>query len=254
MSRQQMTLPGLRRPLRLVFLTDLHYGLYLGAAQVAHWVDLTLAERPDLVLLGGDFVDVHAGETPQLLLQELSRLRAPLGVLGVWGNHDYGSFGRYSSRWRGAAHPDWTRNREALAQALAGAGVDILRNQAHEVRDDLWLVGTDDLWWGDAPDLAALLAGAGERATLLLTHNPDLVMSLPAPVGLALAGHTHGGQVRIPGIGALKVPVQYRQLTQGWAKAAHGTSTYVSRGLGVSALPLRFACPAEITVLTLLPA
>ncbi len=254
-SRQNMPLPGLQSPLRIVFLTDLHYGLYIGLSSVRRWVEAALAERPDLILLGGDFVDIRAGETPKELLAELGRLRAPLGLYGVWGNHDYGSFGRYPSRWRGAPTEDWPQHRAALTEALAAAGITILRNESILPRPDLHLVGTDDLWWGEPADLTGLLAPAGERATLLLTHNPDILPDLPQHTGLTLAGHTHGGQVRLPLIGAVTVPSRYgTRYAMGWHEGAHASPAYISRGLGVSGLPVRALCQPEITVLALSPA
>lgn len=89
-THEQWNLVGLTRPVRLALLTDLHYGLYIGAGSVRRWVDATLAECPDLILLGGDLVDSHfdAAARPQqtaALLAELGRLRAPLGVYAVWG-------------------------------------------------------------------------------------------------------------------------------------------------------------------------
>ncbi|MCY1703277.1 metallophosphoesterase [Deinococcus sp. SL84] len=253
-TRQRHALSGLRSPMRLVFLTDLHYGLYIGAGSVRRWVDAALAERPDLILLGGDFVDIRPGEQPTPLLEQLARLQAPLGVYGVWGNHDYGSFGRYDSRWRGAGQPGWQQRRSELARQLEVAGVQLLRNRAAQPRGDLQLLGTDDWQWGERPDLGALLAGAGERATLLLTHNPDILPTFPQPIGLTLAGHTHGGQVRLPGVGALVVPSAYgTRYAMGWHQGAHGSPAYVSRGLGVSGLPLRTLCPPEVTVLELVP-
>lgn len=254
-SRQSTALIGLQSPLKVAFLTDLHYGLYIKQAQARRWVDVALAEQPELILLGGDFVDVRAGETPTPLLQELARLKAPLGVYGVWGNHDYGSFGRYHSRWRGEGTPQWAQHRAALAQALAAVGVQMLRNETAQPRSDLCLIGTDDFQWGEPADLSALLRGADKRATLLLTHNPDILPHLPQRIGLTLAGHTHGGQVRLPAIGAVMVPSLYgTRFDMGWKEGAHSSPAYVSRGLGVSALPVRMLCPPEITVLTLNPA
>ncbi|WP_261664804.1 metallophosphoesterase [Deinococcus sp. Marseille-Q6407] len=254
-TRHRRPLSGLQAPLKVAFLTDLHYGLFIEARSVQRWADVTLAERPDLILLGGDFVDVRPGERPTALLEQLARLQAPLGVYGVWGNHDYGSFGRYDSRWRGEGRPGWPEFRRELTGQLAEAGVQILRNASAQPRPDLYLAGTDDWQWGDRPDLSRLLAGAGKRATLLLTHNPDILPTFPQHIGLTLIGHTHGGQVRLPGIGAVKVPSAYgTRYAMGWHQGAHGSPAYVSRGLGVSGLPVRMLCPPEITVLELFPA
>lgn len=249
--RERMTLPGLRAPLRVAFLTDLHYGLYVFAPQVRAWVDAANAERPDLILMGGDFLDIRSDADPAPLLAELARLRAPLGVFGVWGNHDYDSFGRGDTRRGGRARPDWARRRASLTDAFARAGVPILLNAGRAVRDDLWVGGVDDFWQDDT-DPAAALAGAGERATLLLSHNPDLLPDLPGPVDLVLCGHTHGGQVRLPFVGAPVVPSRYGQrYAMGWVRGAYGTPAYVSRGLGTSGIPFRNLCEPELTLLTL---
>ncbi|WP_309569989.1 metallophosphoesterase [Deinococcus sp.] len=246
-------LRGLCSPVRLAFLTDLHYGLYVGSGQIRGWVDTALDARPDLILLGGDFIDQRIRTSPLPLIRELARLKAPLGVYGVWGNHDYGSFGRYSSVYYGPVRADWAERRATLTQELRAEGVEILLNQGVAVRDDLHVGGVDDLWNG-TPDARAALAGSGERATILLSHNPDVLPDLPVPAGLVLSGHTHGGQVRLPVIGAPIVPSAFGQrYAMGWVQGAHGTPAYVSRGLGTSGIPLRNLCPPEITVLTLMP-
>lgn len=253
-TRHARALPGLRAPLRVAFLTDLHYGLFIGAGSVAAWVDATNDLRPDVVLLGGDQLDARMDAPPEPLLRELRRLRAPLGTFAVWGNHDYGSFGRYGGRQYGAPRADWAAKRAELEAEFARAGVTVLRDAGRALRDDAWVGGTDDLWFGQ-PDVTAALAGAGDRATLLVTHNPDLLPDLPRPAGLVLCGHTHGGQVRLPGLGAPVVPSRYGQrYAMGWVQGAHGTPAYVSRGLGLSGLPLRNLCEPELTLLHLNPA
>jgi predicted MPP superfamily phosphohydrolase len=251
---RRRALRGLARPLRVAFLTDLHYGLFIGAGSVQAWVNATNAQRPDLIVLGGDQMDYRADGPPDGLLAELGRLRAPLGVFGVWGNHDYGSFGKYASPHYGPARPDWPARRDMMRAAYLEAGITILRHEGRAVREDLHLGGVDDLWNGQ-PDVAAALAGAEARATVLVSHNPDLLPELPRPVGLVLSGHTHGGQIRVPLLGAPVVPSRYGQrYAMGWVTGAHGTPGYVSRGLGLSGVPLRNLCAPELTVLTLSPA
>lgn len=253
-TRHRHALSGLRAPLRVALLTDLHYGLYIAAGSVRAWVERCNAERPDLVLLGGDLFDRRVEAPPEPLLAELARLRAPLGVYAVWGNHDYGSFGAYGSPHYGAPTKDWQARRAELARALGESGVQVLRNEGRALPGHLWLAGTDDLWHGQI-DLAAARRGAGDRATLLLTHNPDLLSALgPGEgFGLALCGHTHGGQLRLPLVGALAVPAE-RRYTMGWVTGPGGTPAYVSRGLGMSGVPLRMLCEPEIAVLDLTPA
>ncbi|CAM3233755.1 metallophosphoesterase [Deinococcus deserti] len=245
--REQQGVRGLRKPLRAAFLTDLHYGPLIGVRSVRAWVRAANALRPDVVLLGGDYLDIEPGGEATPLLRELAGLQAPLGVYGVWGNHDYRSFGR------SGAGPGWVSRRNELHGLFAQAGVTMLRNEGRVVRDDLYLGGVDDLTTGD-PDLPAALYGGGSRATLLLSHNPDLLPDLPGPVGLVLCGHTHGGQIRLPWVGAPVVPSRYGQrYVMGWVQGAFGTPAYVSRGLGVTGVPMRMLCEPELTLLTLTP-
>jgi uncharacterized protein len=233
-------LEGLRAPLRAAWLCDLHYGPFIGVGSVAAWVDATLALRPDVVLLGGDLIDVFGRGAPDPLIEQLGRLRAPLGVWGVWGNHDHNGM-----RGRGGV--------AALEDALAEAGIVMLRNRGVQVRDDLHLAGLDD-WRQGRPDLTAALAGRPVGVPcLLLSHNPDALPHVPTDVDLTLCGHTHGGQVRLPFVGPLVTSSRYgRRFASGWVRGP--ALGYVSRGLGVSQLPVRVLCPPELTDLTLVPA
>jgi len=234
--RMAAPLPALASPVRVAWLCDLHYGPFIGASTVSRWIDAALLERPDVVLLGGDLVDYHVGPDIGPLLDQIARLTAPLGVYAVWGNHD---------RWR---FPDIA----PFARALSERGVRVMVNRGAPLRDDLYLAGIDDVLAGE-PDVGAALAGAPARsATLLMSHNPDALPGVPTGVGLTLCGHTHGGQVCLPLIGPIVTGSKYgRRFVQGWVRGpARG---YVSRGLGVSTLPVRVDCPAELTVLDLTP-
>jgi predicted MPP superfamily phosphohydrolase len=235
---RRAALEGLRAPLRIAWLTDLDHGEFVRTASVRAWVDAALREAPDLVLLGGDLVDQTPGADGDAeLFAELARLRAPLGVLAVPGNHDHGRFGGI----------------DPFVAHLRGAGIEVLVNRGVAVRDDLHVAGLDDYRNG-RPDLGAALRDRPEvGATLLLSHNPDALPEVPIDVGLTLSGHTHGGQVVLPGVGALYTSSQYGdRFLAGWVEGpARG---YVSRGLGVSSLPVRINCPAELTILDLMPA
>jgi uncharacterized protein len=236
-ERVRCDLRGLNEGVRVAFLCDLHFGPYLRRRSVAAWVDAALAERPDLVIVGGDLVDGYAGDDLEPLLQELGRLHAPLGTFAMWGNHDYIRFGDPSE----------------FGRRLEGIGITVLENRGMLVRDDLFLAGLDDVGEG-APDMAATLSGRPEGAAcLLVAHNPEALTDVPPDVDLTLCGHTHGGQVNVPGIGPLVKASHYTQrLMRGWSQQR--ALGYVSRGLGVSLLPLRLNCPPELTVLELAPA
>jgi uncharacterized protein len=235
--REQAELPGLRAPLRIAFLTDLHHGEFVRTASVRAWVGAALREAPDLVLLGGDLVDQTPGvDTDDELAAALAHLRAPLGVLAVAGNHDHGRFGGTGP----------------FTALLRAAGIDVLVNRGVSVRDDLFVAGLDDLRNG-RPDLEATLGGQpAAGATLLVSHNPDVLPEVQTDIPLTLSGHTHGGQVVLPGVGALYTSSRYGdRFLAGWVEGpARG---YVSRGLGVTSVPIRINSPAELTVLDLVP-
>lgn len=233
---QEVELPGSSAAIEwptIAFLSDLHLGHYLTAADLEGLVERLASLRPDLVCLGGDLINYHAEEV-EALWPALDRLRAPLGVFAVPGNHDYVEPGEI----RG-----WV-------DALQRRGVRVLLNQglrlAHRGHS-LWLCGVDDLTEGQ-PDLPRALAGrrAGEP-TLLLSHHPDLFREASARgVDLQLSGHTHGGQIRL----FRWAPLHHSRF--GWVQGlfARGESRlYVGRGGGVTALPIRIGTRSEVTLL-----
>jgi predicted MPP superfamily phosphohydrolase len=220
---------------RIAFLSDLHAGHYLTAADLERLAGLLMALEPDLVCLGGDLIN-HFHEELALLDPMIACLSAaPLGVHAVPGNHDYVDLGRIER---------WTSH-------LEGRGVRVLRNRGLRIEHrgaGLWLCGVDDLTEGE-PHLADALAGrrAGEP-TLLLSHHPDVFREASARgVDLQLSGHTHGGQIRVFGW----APMNHSRF--GWVEGVHARGDarlYVGRGAGVTALPLRIATRGEITLLT----
>ncbi|MBZ9711918.1 metallophosphoesterase [Deinococcus multiflagellatus] len=256
-NRQQVALPGLTRPVRVAQLSDLHYGLFVGHRSVRRWVSAVLETQPDVIVITGDFLDSGVGtRRHRKLLDELSRLQAPLGVYGVWGNHDWTSLNTNAAR-------------TTFAERLRLAGVRLINNAGVQLRDDLYVAGVDD-WWFGTQDLDAALRGRAGGAVVLLAHNPDYLTQVPAWVGLTLSGHTHGGQVRLPLFGALKKRSTLLNVLRGWVRGtrivqspAEGQPTqapagealgFVSQGLGVTGVPLRWACPAEVVVFELEPA
>ncbi|AFZ68030.1 metallophosphoesterase [Deinococcus peraridilitoris] len=252
-TRHRRRLSRLRAPLRLVHLSDLHYGRFIRHRSVRAWVDATLHAKPDLIVITGDFLDTEAGDSRRRdLLRELSRLRAPLGVYAVWGNHDWTS--TTAALPRDAHRPAGevgTSRMDDFARELARAGLQVLANEGVQLRPDLYLAGVNDLWFG-TPDLTKALAGRQEGSVILLSHNPDLLPEVPGEVGLTLCGHTHGGQIVVPLYGPLHTGSAYgQQFVGGWVQQPR--QAYVSRGLGVTFLPLRFLCPAELVVLDLDP-
>jgi uncharacterized protein len=227
--------------LRIALLSDIHAaGPHDLPAYCAQVVARANAEAPDLVLLLGDYVDRRSVKTaivpPEAIAPVLGRLQAPLGVYAVLGNHD------------------WRVGGARVARALAAAGIEVLDNAVRRLPragGDCWLVGVGDASLG-ADRLAATLAQVTDDApALLMTHSPDVFPEVPARVALAVAGHTHGGQVRLPLLGALYVPSRYGRRYAYGHLVEDGRHRFVTRGLGHSVLPVRFLCPPEIVVITL---
>lgn len=252
--RVTLAVPGWReehRGLKVAVLTDLHVGSpYMGLDKLRRVVERTNGERPDLILLLGDFVigdkKEHGGTEggvyggtfvePEPIAAELKNLRAPLGVYAVLGNHDC---------WFDC--PRMTR-------AFEGVGLAVLENKAVRVERGgrgLWLAGVADLWTRK-PDIAGTLGQVDtDEPVILFTHNPDIFPDVPARVSLTLAGHTHGGQVNIPFIGRPVVPSHYGQRYAFGHVVEGGRHLYVGGGVGTSIIPARFRVPPEILVLTL---
>jgi uncharacterized protein len=228
--------------LKIVQLSDLHLHRISRAYRIA--IDVIGREHPDLVVITGDLVD--RPEQTAACIAFLCDLRAAAGVpvVVVPGNWDHRAFPTKQSI---AA---WNQRLQAET------GVRVLVNQnvvLHRHGDSIWLVGTDDPYFGHA-DLDASLKGVPNTAfALVLTHAPEAFEELaqrPA-ARLVLAGHTHGGQVRLPFIGALRVPSRYgTRFARGLFKLGD-TIFYVNAGMGMSHFPIRFLCRPELTVLTL---
>jgi len=221
---------------RIVHLTDLHHGRQVPLELVSRAVAAANAAEPDLVVLTGDYVTGSARYASGCA-GEMTRLRAPHGSIAVLGNHDF---------WSDA---------EIVSEALAGAGVRVLGNESlvlNRGEDRLALVGVEDLWAGDADPEAAVAGLEPGIPRLMLTHNPDLIQELPdLNIALALAGHTHGGQIGVPVLRGLTVPSRYGSKYASGLVQGPTTRVYVCRGIGTVGLPVRIFCRPEVAVLTL---
>lgn len=225
-ERHQVRIQGLPPHLqgyRIGLLTDTHLGETTPDETVQRAFALLRAEAPDLILLGGDQLSSLAG------LDLLKQLVAGLNTYGVYGN--------------------WDKGFPELGEI---PGLRLLVNEGVEVAPGLWLAGLDDFHLGD-PQMAPALAGApADAIRLLLVHEPDWADQVGAEdrIALQLSGHSHGGQVRLPGIGPLLLPPDGRRYPVGLQQAPH-TQVYTSRGVGVAHLPIRLLCPPEVTIITL---
>jgi hypothetical protein len=224
---------------KIVHMSDLHLHPYIQLEFVQKAVAMANALQPDLVVFTGDYVLERADSIFELA-PALAALNPRFGIFTVLGNHDL-----------------WT-DAEVVRTGLQQAGLPVLINEGITLsvgNGPLYLAGLDDGWSG-YPDLRAALdklpAGA---PTILLAHEPDLAddAALDGRVSLQLSGHTHGGQVRLPGIGAPILPRLGKKYDQGLHRVGE-MYVYTTRGVGLIGPPIRFNCPPEITEITLVGA
>lgn len=232
--------PAATAPLRIALLSDLHVaGPDMPPRRLAAIVAQVNAAQPDLVLLAGDFVSDKRVATRRYSVDEavapLGELSARLGVTAVLGNHDH---------WRDA---------EAFRRALPAVGVRVLDNEAVQ-RGPLLVAGSDDDFTGhsDMPRLTAAVSSA-RGPVIALSHSPDIAPALPDSIQLLFAGHTHCGQIRLPGIGAVSTMSRYGERYACGVVLDGKRTVIVSAGLGTSLLPLRFGAPPDFWIVTVGP-
>lgn len=251
------TLPKNLDGLKIAFLTDLHLGPWLSQDRCAELIAPLKDQKPDLVVLGGDYIlgfegligqsfhklFLHAPHrSPYEIYSEAATLcrdifKPRLGIYGVLGNHD---------RW---AKP------EECGKAFKDAGAKLLVNESSVIHIQqnfsLTLIGTDDFWTGSTEFPTSSFSKSHYK--ILLSHNPDGVpylMNRGAKFDLALCGHTHGGQIKLPFLGAIMHNCRDARFREGHF---HGEdfSVYTSRGIGSVEIPFRVNCPPEVTLITL---
>jgi predicted MPP superfamily phosphohydrolase len=240
-TRLRVALPNLPRAfdgLTLVQVSDLHMGEWMTLSRMQYVAEQVNALRPDVIALTGDFVGALRADTPSELSRSLRALRAREGIFGVLGNHDH------------YTHAPTVR------RAIRNAGnVQLLSNENAIIErgeQRLYIAGLDDIE-RNQHDLPQALNGIPHSAAvILLAHEPDYAdeVAKTGRVGLQLSGHTHGGQVRVPGIGAPVLPVLGRKYPMG-LYVVDDLLLYVNRGVGMVSLYLRVNCRPEITHITL---
>jgi predicted MPP superfamily phosphohydrolase len=233
-----LALAALPRPLRIGFASDLHAGPTTAAALFDDLRAALERERPDVLLLGGDYVAFDAAHVAGLRAF-LQAAQAPLGTYAVIGNHDI---------WNGRA---------PVEAALRAAGIEVLVNRSVALPAPfagVSICGIDDPWTG-RPSAADAFAGAGAAALrIFLTHSPDGVTLLDGQhYDVAFAGHTHGGQIAAPGGRPLFRPSGpgSRRYSYGPYAIAGNGPLFVSRGVGCSGIPLRINADPELVICTL---
>jgi predicted MPP superfamily phosphohydrolase len=224
---------------RIALVTDLHRGPVVPAWWLERVADRVVELKPDLVVLGGDFVS-HAKSDLHDLQRVLARYAALDGTMAVLGNHDH---------WVGA---------DAVAAVIRGAGAEMMHNRHRLIRRGaaaLAFGGVDDFTHGAVRPRDALRDVSPDVPRVLISHNPDLIEYLPADlrVDLMLSGHTHNGQVHWPIIGPLTVPSQFGRRYMHGLRRVGERWIYVSAGVGSSAMPLRLGNPPELPLIRLVP-
>jgi len=216
--------------MRVGLITDLHHSPFVPQEDVARAAALVMVEQPDLIVLAGDYITDKDIRYLEPCMDALAGLTAPFGVYAVLGNHD--------------------DDRDTPA-ALARRGFVVLKDARTllTVKGDALDIAGITFWNRRAPDIARVVRGAQGRARLLLAHDPRrLTEATELGVGAMLSGHTHGGQIVLPGIGA--VAARRFPVLAGLATERH-TRIFVSRGVGTVFVPIRINCPPEVAVLTL---
>ena len=240
-------LPEVWNGLRIVQLSDFHYDPYFSVHPIKKAVEITQGLQPDLIVLTGDFITytsfskrVISREQQTINVQMCSKvlggLHSRLGVFAVIGNHD---------RMFGA---------DVVINALTANSIRVLRNSSYSLQQNgarLWLAGVDDVLEGN-PDLEKSLRGiSGKEVVILLAHEPDFFINAAnSGIDLQLSGHSHGGQIRVPFMGAPYLPVLGKKFPKGMYQIGD-TKLYTNIGLGTIIVPLRFDCPPEVTLFTL---
>jgi hypothetical protein len=235
-ARYRVELPGLSRPLRLVHLSDLHGSAWdMPEVRIVRLMAQVNALQPDLVVITGDF---HSSKlvNPKMWLEEslrpLMRLRAPLGVWSVPGNHD---------------SPYWTR------RVMQRFGLNLLAGDLVDV-GPVQIAGSDDLVLGRdsvARFRAAALRARPDKPLIALVHEPDLWPATPPNVALLMAGHTHGGQISL--FGLRRLDDFHERHRRGLFRNPLGQALIVSAGIGTTFVPMRIGVPPEIVVVELVP-
>ena len=219
---------GLESPMRLVVFSDTHLGNGFDNGKLTELVETINKQQGDVVLFLGDFFDDYSTYTGDAMADAaaLAGIDAPV-KLAVWGNHDMG----------GKAY-------RIYPQVMEAGGFTLLENASYAVSGGVNFVGVADLIFGQ-PSVEGLLT---DGVNILLSHEPDFALEVDEYIPLQLSGHSHGGQVYLPFIGAPQIPQGAQAYLRGMYEKADGGRVYVNRGIGMSIVPFRFGAVPELTV------
>ncbi len=221
---------------KIAVVSDIHFGNSVAETwRLNKIIETANAANADIILLLGDYV---SAATPfgqinlDILTHNLKKLRAPLGVYAIMGNHD--SYYALS----------------LVRKSVENAGITILENSSIEIKTpqgSLYLAGIADAFTQNYYLVPTFKDIPEDKPAILLSHSPDVFREAPSQVKLMFSGHTHGGQIKFPKFGAIFVNLMVERIAEG--KVVRGDKTlYVTRGLGTSRIPVRFLCSPAITI------
>lgn len=219
---------------KIVFASDFHIKPY-GQKRLEKIVEIINKQNPDVVVSAGDFVCGHTEKStmhPQKIAEGLAKVKSKYGFYTTLGNHD----GWYD-RWY-------------IKELLEKQNIKVLNNKNEKLQingKEIFIAGVEDMMTA-FPNMEDALKGT-KTPTILLTHTPDVFPEIPRNVNLTLAGHTHGGQVRLPIIGPIFTASNYGNKYAIGLVEENGKKLITTRGIGVSILPFRFNCLPEIVVI-----
>lgn len=222
-------LPPALEGLRIGLLTDIHHSQTVSADDVTAAVRLAMAQRPDVFVLGGDYVTFGDRAFVEPVAELLAPLQAPHGVFAILGNHD---------------------DDRDMPSALIAQRIQVLKDARTrlEIRGERLELAGLRFWTRKPADVARVLRKARDTV-ILLAHDPRRLTEAAAlNVPAVLSGHTHGGQVVLPGVGAV---ARRRFPILAGLGGRENTSIFVSRGIGTVYVPIRINCPPEVAILTL---
>ncbi len=227
--------------LHIAVIADIHTGgPFIDEKKLNDIVEKTNSLHPDLIVLLGDYMSGNNWHShrvePEVTAAVLKNLRAPLGVFAVLGNHD------------------WWYDGKKVRLGFEQNGIRVLEDEVWELNwqgKSFWLAGLADLWTRPQRINETIAKTPPDSTVIAITHNPDIFPNVPQRVPLLLAGHTHGGQVNIPFIGTPIVPSDYGPKYTAGHVTENGHHLFVTTGIGISILPVRFRVAPEIVLLTI---
>jgi predicted MPP superfamily phosphohydrolase len=235
---------GRREPLKLLHLSDLHASAVVSLSYIEGALLRALEWKPDVICVTGDFITTKFDQAAAYA-KVLRRLSGAAPCFATLGNHDGGL---WAGQCDGYADVKW------ISDVLRDSNITLLHNTAAQARRRDWplqFVGVGDVWARTVNPAAAFRAVAPGLTTILLSHNPDAKDDLaPHPWDLMLCGHTHGGQLRVPWLGATPfAPVRDMRFVAGLHRW-NGRWMHITKGIG-NVYGMRINCPPEISCLTL---